>query len=94
MYNSRTGHHPMIHSRPGRPKAGQGLVMMMMIYDDDDDDDLLIVKLLPCLLIDEVDPHRVLLWVEVVEGVIFIPGRIFNIYTWCGILNVYTWWNI
>ena len=31
MYHSRTGHHPMIHSRPGRPKAGQGLVMMMMM---------------------------------------------------------------
>ena len=54
----------------------------MMIYDDndvmtiyDDDDDLHIVKLPPCLLIDQVDPHWVLLRVEVVEGVIFIPDN-------------------
>ena len=38
-------------------------------------DDILIVKLPPCLLIDQVDPHWVLLRVEVVEGVIFIPAN-------------------
>ena len=37
MYNSRSGHHPMIHSRPGRPGPSDH-------YDDDDkydnDDDI------------------------------------------------------
>ena len=27
----------------------------------------------PGLLIDQIDPHWILLWVEVVEGVIFVP---------------------
>ena len=44
---------------------------------DDDDVDSLIVKLPPCLLIDQVDPDRVLFWIQVIKGVIFIPANKF-----------------
>ena len=36
------------------------------------------MKLPPCLLIDQVDPHRILFRVEVVKGVIFIPANNFE----------------
>ena len=39
---------------------------------------MMMMKLPPCLLIDQVDPHRVLFRVEVVKGVIFIPANNFE----------------
>ena len=54
----------------------------MIVYDGDEDDIGLYMmvmisslKLPPCLLIDQVDPHRVLFRIEVVKGVIFIPAN-------------------
>ena len=43
------------------------MAMMMMM--------MMMMKLPPCLLIDQVDPHRVLFRIEVVKGVIFIPAN-------------------